>query len=198
MLTVKVDVLDITEVGNNVVANAIYRDLSGNYADVQQHILFAPGDPGLTDPTVYFAKAVTLIQAYAALANYTLAVGDITMAVPSLARVSGVSKMNLFPIMASPAVAGGSGVARFYIDSNGDGTGTAPSAVYTASLQAVVVNTTASYLPQSITVDTNRKYIDVKMGQLATGLAGIIPILTGAVANAANGTVVNCLVFVQA
>lgn len=112
-------------------------------------------------------------------------------------QVGAVKKSGFYPVVASPTVAGGVGVARFFVDSNGDGTGTAPSEIELASLQAVVVNTTASYLPQSMTADTNRKYIDVKMGQLATGLAGIIPILTGAVANAANGTIVNCTVFVK-
>lgn len=148
------------------------------------------------------AAVVSAVLAYCTLNSITLTADSIFFEEASIEplpmRVSGVAKNGCYPIVAAPTVAGGAGVARFYIDSNGDGTGTAPSAVYTASLQAVVVNSTASYLPQSITVDTNRKYIDVKMGQLATGLAGIIPILTGAVANAANGTVVNCLVFVQA
>lgn len=114
--------------------------------------------------------------------------------------VSGVAKTGYYAVVGAPSVAGGAGVARFYIDSNGDGTGTAPSAVFSSSLQAVVWNSTAAYIPQSITVDTNRKYIDVKMGTLnfSTGLAGILSVLTGAsIANAANGTTVNCLVLVQ-
>lgn len=111
--------------------------------------------------------------------------------------VSGVAKTGYYAVVAAPAVAGGAGVARFYIDSNGDGTGTAPSAVFSGSLQAVVPSSTATYQLQSFTVDTNRKYIDVKMGTLSTGLAGIIPILTGAIGNTANSTVVNCFVLVQ-
>lgn len=111
--------------------------------------------------------------------------------------VSGVAKTGYYAVVAAPAVAGGAGVARFYIDSNGDGTGTAPSAVFTGSLQAVVPSSTATYQLQSFTVDTNRKYIDVKMGTLSTGLAGIIPILTGAIGNTANGTAINCFVLVQ-
>lgn len=151
------------------------------------------------------ASAVTAVQAYMvanfgapadSVRQFGTTIEEVNDTVPPL-RVGGVVKTGTYAVIAAPTVAGGAGVARFYIDSNGDGTGTAPSEVYTSSLQAVVVNTTASYLPQSMTVDTNKKYIDVKMGQLATGLAGIIPILTGAVANAANGTVVNCTVFVK-
>lgn len=161
----------------------------------------------LPDTTKYGDKYAIRNYANQAILDYCTAYGY--TAVSSVANiiwpddqsipmyVGGVAKNNTYSVVAAPAVAGGAGVARFYIDSNGDGTGTAPSAVFASSLQAVVVNTTASYLPQSVTVDTNRKYIDVKMGQLATGLAGIIPILTGAVANAANGTTVNCLVLVQ-
>lgn len=111
--------------------------------------------------------------------------------------VSGVAKTDYFAVVGAPAVAGGAGVARFYIDSNGDGTGTAPSAVFAPSLQAVVPSSTATYQMQSYTVDTSRKYIDVKMGTLSTGLAGIIPILTGAIGNSVNSTIVNCFVLVQ-
>lgn len=114
--------------------------------------------------------------------------------------VNGVAKIGTFPVVASPSVAGGSGVVRFYIDSNGDGTGTAPSEVYAGSLQAVVVNSTTVYQISSVSVDTNRKYIDITMRALtfATGLAGLISVVTGAsLANAANGTVVNCFVVVK-
>lgn len=156
--------------------------------------------PTATSPDTLAAAAAAVINTYATLQGYNMSDGIFSCFANTsvLANyVSGVAKTGTYTVTAAPVVAGGAGVARFYIDSNGDGTGTAPSEVYTSSLQAVVVNTTASYLPQSMTVDTNKKYIDVKMGQLATGLAGIIPILTGAVANAANGTVVNCLVLVK-
>jgi hypothetical protein len=122
-----------------------------------------------------------------------------TQPVPSM-QISGVAKTGGYLVSASPTVAGGAGVARFYVDSNGDGTGTAPSEVEVSTLQAVVINTTAAYLPQSVTVDTNRKYIDIKMGFLSfsTGLAGLLNVITGAsVGNAANGTTVNCLVYVK-
>lgn len=155
-----------------------------------------------------FTGATNAVNTYAGTQGWTLSSGIVfpylstsqinALIPPAIPMyVNGVAKTGYFAVVGSPSVAGGSGVARFYIDTNGDGTGTAPSEVYAASLQAVVVNSTASYLPQSVTVDTNRKYIDVKMGQLATGLAGIVPILTGAVSNAANGTVVNCFVLVK-
>src|SRR6202044_579934 len=57
--------------------------------------------------------------------------------------VSGVAKSNYYAVVGSPTVAGGAGVARFYVDTNGDGTGTAPSAIFTPSLQAVIWNTSA-------------------------------------------------------
>lgn len=124
---------------------------------------------------------------------------DTVTAIPPM-LVSGVAKPGYYPVIGVPSVAGGAGVARFYIDSNGDGTGSAPSEVEIASLQAVVVNATAAYLPQTVTVDTNRKYIDIKMGFLSfsSGLAGLLNVITGAsVGNAANGTVINCTVFVK-
>lgn len=169
----------------------------GTCVDVQ-NLQFDMADT--TSPDSISTAAVAAINTYATGQGYNMSDGifscfSAASAIPM--QVSGVAKTGYYAVVAAPSVAGGSGVARFYVDTNGDGTGTAPSAIFSASLQAVVVNSTASYLPQSITVDTNRKYIDVKMGQLATGLAGIIPILTGAVANAANGTVVNCLVLVQ-
>lgn len=114
--------------------------------------------------------------------------------------VSGVAKTGTYAVAASPVVAGGSGVARFYVDSNGDGTGTAPSEIETATLQAVVLNTTLGYVPQSITVDTNRKYVDIKMGTLSfTGVTvlGLNVLGSQGITNAANGIVVNCLVIVK-
>lgn len=114
--------------------------------------------------------------------------------------VSGTAKSNYYAVVGAPTVAGGAGVARFYIDSNGDGTGTAPSAVFAASLQAVVITSTTAYVPTAVTVDTNRKYIDVTMKSLtfSTGLAGLLNVLTGqSLTAAANGTTVNCFVLVQ-
>lgn len=114
--------------------------------------------------------------------------------------VSGVAKTGYYAVVGSPAVAGGAGVARFYIDTNGDGTGIAPSEVHTASLQAVVWNSSNVYVPESLTVDTNRKYIDVTIGRLnfTDAVVSLTTVLTSAsIGNAPNGTVVNCLVFVK-
>lgn len=114
--------------------------------------------------------------------------------------VSGVAKIGTYAVTATPAVAGGAGVARFYVDTNGDGTGTAPGEIEIATLQAVVVNTSAAYVLGAVSVDTNRKYIDVTMKALTftTGLAGILNVLTGAnLTNATNGTSVNCYVIVK-
>lgn len=114
--------------------------------------------------------------------------------------VGGVAKTNTYSVAAAPTVAGGAGVVRFYTDSNGDGTGTAPSEIELFTLQAYVVNTSAVYVIGSISVDTNRKYIDITMKSLAftTGLAGLLSVITGAsLANAANGTAVNCFVIVK-
>lgn len=126
------------------------------------------------------------------------AIAALPSALPML--VSGVAKANTYPIVGAPSVAGGAGVARFFIDSNGDGTGTAPSAVFASSLQAVVVNASNVYIPSSVTVDTNRKYIDVGLKELtfASTILSLINVLTGASLGAApNATVVNCFVLVQ-
>lgn len=130
--------------------------------------------------------------------QYTDAIAQLVISIPMV--VSGIAKTNTYPVVGAPTVAGGAGVARFFIDSNGDGTGTAPSEVYTSSLQATVFNTTLGYVPQSFTVDTSKKYIDVKMGSLSfSGLTILGQTVLGAqsVANAANGIVVNCSVFVK-
>lgn len=131
--------------------------------------------------------------------NAAIAAATSTLGAPPMI-VSGVAKSNTYAVTGAPAVAGGSGVARFYIDSNGDGTGTAPSEVETDSLSATVWNTAASYLPEAFTVDTNRKYIDITEGKLnfSTGLAGLLNVLTGAtIGAAANGTVVHAFVIVK-
>lgn len=114
--------------------------------------------------------------------------------------VGGVAKTGTYAVAAAPVVAGGAGVARFYVDTNGDGTGTAPSEIEIATLQTVVTNTTLGYVPQSFTVDTSRKYIDVKMGALSfSGLTILGQTVLGAqsIANAANGITVNCFVIVK-
>lgn len=114
--------------------------------------------------------------------------------------VNGVAKTGYYAVVASSTVAGGSGVERFYIDSNGDGTGTAPSEVYTSSLQAVVWNSSSVYISESISVDTNRKYVDVTMGRLnfTNAIVSLISVLTGVSIGAApNGTVVNNFVLVK-
>lgn len=124
---------------------------------------------------------------------------DTVTAIPPM-LVGGVAKSGYYPVVGTATVAAGAGVARFYIDSNGDGTGTAPSEVESTSLQAVVLNTSNVFMPASITVDTNRKYIDITMYRLSftSTLLSLINVLTGATLGAAtNGTVVNCLVFVK-
>lgn len=156
---------------------------------------------GATGPDTLGTAAIAAINTFATSQSYSLSDGiwpvfSVAGIIPPMV-VSGVAKANSYAVVGSPTVAGGAGVVRFYIDSNGDGTGTAPSAVFTGSLQAVVPSSTATYQLQSFTVDTNKKYIDVKMGTLSTGLAGIIPILTGAIGNTANGVAVNCFVLVQ-
>lgn len=113
---------------------------------------------------------------------------------------SGVAKERVYTITATPTVAGGAGVARFYIDSNGDGSGTAPSEVYASSLQATVWDTSLGYVQQSYTVGGSGKYIDVKMGTLSfSGLTILGQTVLGSqsIANAANGTAVNCFVLVK-
>lgn len=166
---------------------------------------------GLTTQGQIQSAALTAIQAFAVANSFTYSVvlktfdldADVNSLISASALpmyVSGTQKANTYPIVAAPTVAGGSGVARFCIDSNGDGTGTAPSEVYADSLQAVVYSTTGNYVIQSVTVDTNRKYIDVKMGVLTftTGIAGLLNVLTGAtIGNAANGTAIKCTVFVK-
>lgn len=123
---------------------------------------------------------------------------DPTPALPTL--VSGVAKTGTFFVTGSPTVAGGSGVVRFYIDSNGDGTGTAPSEVYASSLQTVVVNGSNLFVPSVVSVDTNRKYIDVTMlrQNFTSTLLSLVNVLTGAtLGSAPNGTTINCLVLVK-
>lgn len=125
---------------------------------------------------------------------------DLAAITPLPMYVSGVAKTGYYAVVGAPSVSGGSGVARFYIDTNGDGTGTAPSAVFTSSLNAMVLNSSNVFVPASITVDTSRKYIDISMKYqtFGTGLAGLLSVITSAVISAApNGTVVNCFVLVQ-
>lgn len=114
--------------------------------------------------------------------------------------VSGVAKTGYFAVVDSPTIAGGAGVARFYLDTNGDGTGTAPSEVYTPSLQAVVVNTTGAYVLTNVSVDANRKYIDITMKALTFGgvtVLGVNVLGSQSLVAAANSIAVNCFVFVK-
>lgn len=151
------------------------------------------------------ALADTAFLAYAASKSYGMTQADIegptdgfALALPML--VSGVAKLNTYSIAAQPTIAGGAGVARFYTDSNGDGTGTAPSEIEISTLQAYVVNGSAVYGIGAVTVDTNRKYIDITMKTLsfASTILSLITVLTGATFGAAaNGIVVNCFVIVK-
>lgn len=181
----------------------------GDYIDISTNTVQSSFS-GMVDTTVYDTKNDILNAVYASVVSQAatlsysgFALGDVIdlTALPDVPMyVSGVAKTSYYAVVGSPTVAGGSGVARFYIDTNGDGTGTAPSEVYSGSLQAVVINSTTVYAPTAVSVDTNRKYIDVTMKSLtfATGLAGILNVLTGAsLAAAVNGTTVNCFVLVK-
>lgn len=156
---------------------------------------------GITDDVSYRAAIVSAITAYATAHSLTLNEG-IVWPYPTNPQdiVSGVSKASTYFVTGAPVVAGGAGVVRFYIDSNGDGSGTAPSEVYASSLQAVVVNGTNLYQITAVTVDVAKKYIDIGMKALTfTGITLLSTNILGSVAlnNAANGIAVNCLVLVK-
>lgn len=163
-----------------------------------------PFDPSTaTNDADLLVLANAAISAWATANSVTFSSLTRSFTIPSDAIpmvVSGVAKSGTYPVSAAPVVAGGAGVVRFYVDSNGDGTGTAPSEVYSTSLLAQVWSATALFQPSALTVDTNKKYIDITMKQqtFATGLAGILSVITGAsLTNAANGTAVNCYVIVK-
>lgn len=144
------------------------------------------------------AVAEAAILAYATAASYTLAATDIIWMEP-VAESSGTQKLGTFPYTSSAAVAGGAGVVRFYLTTDGTSGG---AAVFTTidpdSVQIQVVNSTALYVPSAVSVDPSGKYIDVTMKQqtFVTGLAGLLSVITGAsLVAAANGTVVKCTVF---
>lgn len=182
--------------GGLIFAAVAFFDLSDNY-QTSQFLQIAASDVR----TLGLQTAVlNAIATYATGASYTVVnnVG-LPISIPPM-LVGGVAKSGYYPVVGTATVAAGAGVARFYIDSNGDGTGTAPSEVESTSLQAVVLNTSNVFMPASITVDTNRKYIDITMYRLSftSTLLSLINVLTGATLGAAtNGTVVNCLVFVK-
>lgn len=137
---------------------------------------------------------------------------DIAAATSSLATqlapvpmyVNGVAKTGYSAASGSATVAGGSGVARFYLDSNNDGTGTALySEVYPTTVQAYVLNSANVYIPSAVTVDGSRKYIDITMKQQAFSssnalislIGGLASFITGQTFGAApNGTAINVLV----
>lgn len=188
--------------GGNCAVGVAFFDSStpANCVDVQ-NLMFDMGDA--TDSASMETAIIAVINTYATAQSYTLSDGIVGLFNSDLNLpmiVGGVAKTNTYSVAAAPTVAGGAGVVRFYTDSNGDGTGTAPSEIELFTLQAYVVNTSAVYVIGSISVDTNRKYIDITMKSLAftTGLAGLLNVITGAsLANAANGTAVNCLVTVK-
>lgn len=183
--------------GGNMVINVSYEDASGAILDTENHDL---GSTGFTGPADFQAAAAAAILSYASGAGYSITAAGINSPIDSLMYAAGVAKYAYVPITAAPAVAGGAGVARFFIDTNGDGTGTAPAEVFAPSVQAVVVNATGAYVMTAVTVDTNRKYIDVTMKALTfSGITVVgIPVLgSQSLVAAANGVVVNCLVFVK-
>lgn len=150
-------------------------------------------------------ECITKVNADVASDPTSLDVTDgITLAFPIAEVVpmfvSGVAKTGTFAVTGAPSVAGGAGVARFYIDSNGDGTGTAPSEVYTDSLQAVVWNSANVYIPSAVSVDASKEYIDVTLKQQAFSgitVVGINVLGSAALNNAPNGTTVRCFVIVK-
>lgn len=112
--------------------------------------------------------------------------------------VNGVAKTGYSAATGTATVAGGGGVARFYLDSNNDGTGTALySEVYANSVQAYVLNSSNVFIPSAVSVDGALKYVDITIKQQAfTGIqvVGINVLGSAALGAAANGTVINVLV----
>lgn len=141
----------------------------------------------------------------------SLVAQDIAAATSSLATqmatvpmyVNGVAKTGYSAASGTATVAGGSGVARFYLDSNNDGTGTALySEVYATTVQAYVLNSANVYIPSAVSVDGSRKYVDITMKQQAFSSTNALVSLLGALASfvtgqtfgaAPNGTVLNVL-----
>lgn len=155
------------------------------------------------------AAALAAQASYASGHSYTVAnaqmwYGHVQTALSIPMYVNGVAKTGYSAATGSAVVAGGSGVARFYIDENNDGSGAALfSEVFADSVQAYVLNASNVYIPSAVSVDASRKYVDITFKQqtfsssnaLITLLGGLASFLTGATFGAApNGTAVKILV----
>lgn len=201
----------------SLTMKAVIQGISNNGATAQiDYAIFDNSNAYVASSTVWVSLAtatdsdsvVALLAAAVAADSVTightvtaanvLIPGGLPAALPMY--VSGVAKTGYFAVVGAPVVAGGAGVARFYLDTNGDGTGTAPSEVYAPSLQAIIVNASAAYVVTAVTVDTNRKYIDVTMKAVTFSgvtVVGISVLGSQSLVAAANGTSVNCLVLVK-
>lgn len=125
-------------------------------------------------------------------------------AVNTYASGQGYIVDNLFGIRSSKqkffkaSVAGGAGVATFYTDTNGDGTGTALYANLTADMLSFFVDGVADqYAFPTITVAGNKKSVTVltqKLGFSGVTILGINALGTVAYANAANGVAVKMII----
>lgn len=186
--------------GSGLSVNASYLDTAtGIISDVPAISLNLSS---VSDGPSLDAVGVAAVNAYSVAQGYTISQLIKGAAPDSLIPmyVNGVAKTGYYAVVGNPAVAGGAGVARFYTDSNGDGTGTAPSEIFTPSLQAVIVNASAAYVVTGVSVDTNRKYIDVTMKALTFSgvtVVGVSVLGSQSLVVATNGTTVNCLVLVK-
>lgn len=181
--------------GSDVVADIFfYNESDGSYVD---STTFNVPRTDVVRMGLLFDNIKTNVLSYASSNSYSITALDIIWPMP-IGFSSGVEKLGIVPYVSSATVAGGAGVVRFYLTDDGTSTGNAAfSEIDTDSIQVQVFNSSAVYVPASVTVDTNKKYIDVTMNKLnfTTGLAGILSVLIGAALGpAANGTVVKCLV----
>lgn len=194
--TMKANINCFKNGGADIIADVMYFDDSdGSY--IEPANIPVP-KIGVTSMSKLLDSATTAILAHAVANSYTMTALDIIYPYP-IAFSSGTEKPGDYPYISSAAVAGGAGVVRFYLTTDGTSSGAAIfSEIDADSVQVQVWNSTNSYIPASVTVDTNKKYIDVTMKQLTftSGLAGILNVLTGAsLVSAPNGTTVKCVVF---
>ncbi len=79
-----------------------------------------------------------------------------------------------------------SGVARFYLTSDHTGSGSAIfTTIYKESMNFLIEDASNTYQFSGITIDANKKYVDVTVGRLGTVILGIIQFIT-----AANGVTI--------
>lgn len=151
------------------------------YLDVDVHTF-----PGDTTKRIAAAEAAAL--AYGNAAGYVVTSADISWQDAALLKKS----------VYKATVAGGAGVATFYTDSNGDGTGTALHPNLTADLcTGVVDGVSDQYAPQTPVVASDKKSVTVNFKKLtASGVTvvGITVVGSLTYANAANGLVAKLVV----